>query len=182
MARISALLAVFGTLIASISTAVVPAALPLTAAAPVAYNAAPLVAGGGRRPRPVACSCARRRGSGAPLSPPGCRPVAAVAPVAYSAPVVAARTAEDVDANPQYTFAYSVQDGITGDSKAQEESRDGDVVRGSYSLIEPDGVRRTVSYYADSINGFNAVVQRDVPVVAAAAPVAVAPAKVVAAV
>uniref|UniRef100_T1GYP2 Uncharacterized protein n=1 Tax=Megaselia scalaris TaxID=36166 RepID=T1GYP2_MEGSC len=55
-------------------------------------------------------------------------------------------------------------------SKTQEETRDGDVVRGSYSLIEPDGSRRTVNYFADSINGFNAVVSKDLPV--AVAPVA----------
>lgn len=31
---------------------------------------------------------------------------------------------------------------------------------GSYSVVEPDGTVRTVIYTADSINGFNAVVQR----------------------
>lgn len=35
------------------------------------------------------------------------------------------------------------------------------MVQGSYSLIEPDGSRRVVSYAADPINGFNAVVQKD---------------------
>ena len=35
------------------------------------------------------------------------------------------------------------------------------MVQGSYSLIEPDGSRRTVSYAADPVNGFNAVVQKD---------------------
>lgn len=102
----------------------------------------------------------------------------APAPLAVApAPVAVVREADD--AYPQYQFAYSVQDGLTGDSKAQEEARDGDVVRGSYSLIEPDGVRRTVNYYADPINGFNAVVSRDAPILAAPAPVV--PAKVVAA-
>jgi Insect cuticle protein len=111
-------------------------------------------------------------------------PVIAAAP----APVIAARTvaatpilAKNVefdDAYPQYQFAYNVQDGLTGDSKTQEETRDGDIVKGSYSLIEPDGSRRTVNYYADPINGFNAVVQKDLPVVAApviAAKIAAAP-------
>jgi hypothetical protein len=41
-------------------------------------------------------------------------------------------------------------------------------------LIEADGSRRIVNYYADPINGFNAVVQKDLPVALAAAPVAVA--------
>ncbi|RLU24640.1 hypothetical protein DMN91_002729 [Ooceraea biroi] len=56
---------------------------------------------------------------------------------------------------------YYKQRTFQGDNKAQEETRDGDVVQGSYSLIEPDGGRRVVSYAADPINGFNAVVQRD---------------------
>lgn len=32
--------------------------------------------------------------------------------------------------------------------------------RSQYSLIEPDGSRRTVDYTADPINGFNAVVSK----------------------
>ena len=38
--------------------------------------------------------------------------------------------------------------------------RDGDVVKGEYSLVEPDGSIRTVKYVADHHNGFNAVVER----------------------
>ena len=68
---------------------------------------------------------------------------------------------DDYDPHPKYTFAYDVQDGLTGDSKSQHESRDGDVVHGSYSLIDPDGVKRTVEYTADDHNGFNAVVHRE---------------------
>ncbi|XP_054270133.1 cuticle protein 7-like [Macrosteles quadrilineatus] len=79
-------------------------------------------------------------------------------------------TDAEYDPNPQYQFAYSVQDPITGDAKAQEESRDGDFVKGSYSLVEPDGNVRTVQYTADPVNGFNAVVSRAVG--AAPAPVA----------
>lgn len=104
---------------------------------------------------------------------------AALTHFAVNRPVVAAKTAalvepEFVDPHPQYKFAYNVQDTLTGDSKTQEEVRDGDVVRGSYSLIEPDGSRRIVNYYADSLNGFNAVVQKDVPVAAAVAPIVAA--------
>lgn len=76
-------------------------------------------------------------------------PVAAVAPVT------------DYDPHPQYTYAYDVSDSLTGDSKSQHESRNGDVVSGSYSLIEADGTRRIVEYTADPINGFNAVVHRE---------------------
>lgn len=42
----------------------------------------------------------------------------------------------------------------------QYEERDGDVVRGYYSLREPDGTIRTVHYTADKVNGFNAHVVR----------------------
>lgn len=46
---------------------------------------------------------------------------------------------DDYDPNPQYSFAYDVQDGLTGDSKSQHETRQGDVVHGSYSLVDADG-------------------------------------------
>ena len=62
--------------------------------------------------------------------------------------------------DPSYAFAYQVQDQITGDSKSQEETRQGDFVKGRYSLVEPDGTRRIVDYTADPTNGFNAYVQK----------------------
>ncbi|XP_070500186.1 larval cuticle protein A2B-like isoform X1 [Chironomus tepperi] len=74
---------------------------------------------------------------------------------------VVTKVAEDYDHNPQYSFAYDVQDGLTGDSKSQHESRNGDVVEGHYSLVDSDGFKRTVHYKADPINGFNAQVQRE---------------------
>ncbi|XP_076622810.1 cuticular protein 3 [Colletes latitarsis] len=83
---------------------------------------------------------------------------------AVPAPVVAAvptAKLEELDSVPQYSFAYDVQDAVTGDSKAQYETRNGDIVQGSYSLIEADGTRRIVEYTADPINGFNAVVSRE---------------------
>lgn len=106
------------------------------------------------------------------------------APVAYAAPIakvaavapVAKYAVDEYDAHPQYSFAYDVQDGVTGDSKSQHETRDGDVVQGSYSVVDPDGTKRTVEYTADPHNGFNAVVHREplghVAKVAAVAPVA----------
>lgn len=96
--------------------------------------------------------------------------IPAAAPVAYAtAPLV--RT-DEYDPHPQYTYAYDVQDALTGDSKSQHETRNGDVVSGSYSLIEADGTRRVVEYTADPINGFNAVVHREPAVLKAAVPVA----------
>ncbi|XP_049303468.1 larval cuticle protein A2B-like isoform X2 [Bactrocera dorsalis] len=114
------------------------------------------------------------------------------APVYHAAPAVAVHAApvavaqkvvvksEEYDPHPQYKFSYGVDDKLTGDSKSQVEERDGDVVRGEYSLIDADGYKRTVQYTADPINGFNAVVNREplvkavavAPVVKTVAPVA----------
>ncbi|CAG9822715.1 unnamed protein product [Phaedon cochleariae] len=78
-------------------------------------------------------------------------------------PIAVAKTvvSDEYDPHPQYSYGYDVQDALTGDSKSQVESRDGDVVHGSYSLTDADGLRRTVDYTADPINGFNAVVRRE---------------------
>ncbi|XP_061710137.1 adult-specific cuticular protein ACP-20-like [Cydia pomonella] len=59
-------------------------------------------------------------------------------------------------AYPNYNFAYSVSDPHTGDHKSQHETRHGDLVKGSYSLVEPDGNLRSVHYSADDHRGFNA--------------------------
>ncbi|XP_058975818.1 cuticle protein 19-like [Musca domestica] len=64
---------------------------------------------------------------------------------------------------PKYSFSYGVKDPHTGDIKSQTEERDGDVVKGQYSLVEPDGSVRTVDYNADDHNGFNAVVHKTGP-------------------
>ncbi|KAJ8717735.1 hypothetical protein PYW07_005665 [Mythimna separata] len=66
----------------------------------------------------------------------------------------------DYYAYPRYAFEYAVKDPHTGDNKAQWEKRDGDVVKGAYSLVEPDGSIRIVEYWADAKSGFNAVVKR----------------------
>ncbi|XP_011195397.2 larval cuticle protein A2B-like [Zeugodacus cucurbitae] len=100
---------------------------------------------------------------------------AAPAVAVHAAPVAVAQKvvvkSEEYDPHPQYKYSYGVDDKLTGDSKSQVEERDGDVVRGEYSLIDADGYKRTVQYSADPINGFNAVVNRE-PLVKA---VAVAP-------
>ncbi|XP_051173933.1 larval cuticle protein A3A-like [Leptopilina boulardi] len=104
--------------------------------------------------------------------------LAAPVPLAYeSAPVAQAavitKTVDsEYDPHPEYSYSYDVQDSLTGDSKSQHETRDGDVVKGSYSLVEADGSKRTVDYVADPINGFNAVVKKEPATVAVvAAPV-----------
>jgi len=74
-------------------------------------------------------------------------------PVLAAAPLVG-----DIYAYPRYSYNYGVADGYTGDQKSATESRDGGVVKGSYSLVQPDGVLRTVNYVADPIHGFQAQV------------------------
>ncbi|XP_053602728.1 cuticle protein 8-like [Plodia interpunctella] len=61
----------------------------------------------------------------------------------------------------KYEYKYEVTDHQTGDRKSHWESRDGDRVRGVYTLYEPDGALRTVEYSADALSGFNAIVRRD---------------------
>nr|CAD7585900.1 unnamed protein product [Timema genevievae] len=63
-------------------------------------------------------------------------------------------------AHPKYNFHYSVHDHHTGDVKNQWEFRDGDIVKGSYTLVEPDGTTRTVDYSSDKHTGFNAEVKK----------------------
>lgn len=84
---------------------------------------------------------------------------------ALAKPGYAAGYAVDYYDHPKYAFNYGVSDHTTGDHKSQHEERDGDVVKGQYSLVEPDGSVRTVDYTADSVNGFNAVVSKSAPTV-----------------
>lgn len=56
--------------------------------------------------------------------------------------------------HPTYAFSYGVKDLHTGDVKSQWESRDEGIVKGHYSVLEPDGSIRSVHYSADSKNGF----------------------------
>ncbi|KAJ2939694.1 hypothetical protein O0L34_g14413 [Tuta absoluta] len=69
----------------------------------------------------------------------------------------------DYHAHPKYDYSYSVSDPHTGDHKTQHEARDGDVVKGEYSLLQPDGSFRKVTYTADDHNGFNAIVHNTAP-------------------
>lgn len=63
--------------------------------------------------------------------------------------------AEHEPGNP-YDFTYSVkEEGIDHDHKAQS---DGDVVKGEYRTLLPDGRTQIVRYTADWKNGYNAEV------------------------
>lgn len=87
----------------------------------------------------------------------------AVAPAvhSYATPVLAKTYVAEPSAPAHYDFEYSVHDPHTGDVKGQKETRRGDAVHGSYSLVDADGTKRTVEYTADAHHGFNAVVHKE---------------------
>ncbi|CAL8112497.1 unnamed protein product [Orchesella dallaii] len=66
--------------------------------------------------------------------------------------------AHDVHAYPAYKYSYGVADKHTGDQKSASEVRNGGVTKGSYSLVQPDGVIRTVNYISTPHGGFQAQV------------------------
>jgi hypothetical protein len=66
-------------------------------------------------------------------------------------------------AKPDYTFSYGVEDPLTGNSQNHKETRDGDIVKGQYTVLDPDGTTRTVTYTADPQNGFQATVHQSAP-------------------
>ncbi|GBP62164.1 Cuticle protein 19 [Eumeta japonica] len=70
------------------------------------------------------------------------------------------RSRPRINSHPKYSFDYSVKDPHTGDDKEHWETRDGDKVKGTYTLVETDGTKRVVEYEADDKNGFNAVVHK----------------------
>ncbi|XP_068086228.1 cuticle protein 21-like [Anabrus simplex] len=150
----------------------------LVAVANAGYLGAPAVYAPGA-PLAARAYAAPAYAAHAPLSY-AARPVAYAAAPAYAKVAAPVAVDTDYDPNPSYNYAYDIQDALTGDSKGQQESRQGDVVQGSYSLVEPDGTRRTVEYTADPVNGFNAVVHREPAVVAKAVVAAPAVAKVAA--
>lgn len=63
-----------------------------------------------------------------------------------------------------YHFQYAVHDPVTGDEKSHNEVSDGHgTVKGTYSLVEPDGSIRVVEYTADDVHGFQAEVKKIQP-------------------
>ncbi|XP_044737558.1 cuticle protein 7-like [Chrysoperla carnea] len=133
----------------------------------------------------LACIAATNAGYVAPYAGHGSylAPAAvAIAPTYHSgyAPLAKA-VVLDHHAPAHYSYEYGVADPHTGDVKSQHETREGDVVKGYYTLNEADGTKRIVHYTADPHNGFNAHVERAghavhaVPVKAVHAPVAIAP-------
>lgn len=62
-----------------------------------------------------------------------------------------------------YEFRYSVDDLRSGVVNDRWEQRVGQFVKGSYSLLEPSGMIRTVNYEVDGRRGFVAVVRTHYP-------------------
>merc|ERR1711963_204801 len=54
-----------------------------------------------------------------------------------------------INPNPQYTYSYQVSDDDKQTYLAHNEDRDGDVVTGTYSYVDPNGALITVTYTAD---------------------------------
>ncbi|XP_026493442.2 cuticle protein 8-like [Vanessa tameamea] len=107
--------------------------------------------------------------------------VAAASAIAVPFVPVAKVAYAEQEAPAHYEFQYSVHDEQSGDVKQQQESRAGDAVHGSYSLVQPDGVHRIVEYTADNEHGFNANVRYEGQPIAAPAPAKIAyaaPAKI----
>ncbi|CAB3243740.1 unnamed protein product [Arctia plantaginis] len=67
---------------------------------------------------------------------------------------------EDYDHNPSYQFGFDVNDDQYTNYQNRKEQRDGDVIKGSYSVVDSDGFIRTVTYTADPKEGFKAEVSR----------------------
>ncbi|XP_019869612.1 pro-resilin [Aethina tumida] len=58
---------------------------------------------------------------------------------------------KDEESEPaNYQFKYDVQDPPSGNDFGHEEERQGDVARGKYYVLLPDGRRQTVEYTADN--------------------------------
>ncbi|XP_038210879.1 cuticle protein 7-like [Zerene cesonia] len=132
----------------------------LAVAAPAVYHAAPASVY-------HAAPAAVYQAAPAPVYHAAPAPVAYhAAPVHYAAPVAKVLAQPEEFAHPKYEFSYAVSDPHTGDDKQQQEVRDGDVVKGSYSFHEADGSIRTVEYTADDHSGFNAVVHNTAPTAA----------------
>lgn len=62
--------------------------------------------------------------------------------------------------NSSYQFGFDVKDDEYTNYQQRKEVRDGNVIKGSYSVVDSDGFIRTVTYTADPKEGFKADVSR----------------------
>ncbi|XP_073951056.1 uncharacterized protein isoform X2 [Choristoneura fumiferana] len=70
------------------------------------------------------------------------------------------REPEDYDPHPSYQFGFDVNDDQYTNYQNRKEQREGDTIKGSYSVVDSDGFIRTVTYTADPKEGFKAEVSR----------------------
>ena len=63
--------------------------------------------------------------------------------------------------SPSYQFGFDVKDDEFTNYQNRKESREGNVIKGSYSVVDSDGFIRTVTYTADPKEGFKAEVVRE---------------------
>jgi hypothetical protein len=82
-------------------------------------------------------------------------------PAAYKPASYATAYKPESEQPAEYSFTYDVNDAQTYDVKSQSESLKNGYTVGQYSLIDADGLRRTVDYTADDYNGFQATVRRE---------------------
>lgn len=75
--------------------------------------------------------------------------------------IVAIIVTDSPPTSTEYNYWYNIIDPTTGDTKSAQEIRQGDIVKGSYSVIDPDGTKRTVDYTAGGKLGFKAVIRNE---------------------
>ncbi|XP_042857859.1 larval cuticle protein A2B-like [Penaeus japonicus] len=74
----------------------------------------------------------------------------------YDAPVVQSTHQVFEEVHEPYDFAYTVKNDESGADFAHSEASDGASIRGSYTVLLPDGRKQTVTYVADANNGYTA--------------------------
>ncbi|XP_027239263.2 uncharacterized protein [Penaeus vannamei] len=77
-------------------------------------------------------------------------------PHVYDAPVSHSFHPDPAEVHEPYDFAYTVRDDESGADFAHSEASDGASVRGSYTVLLPDGRKQTVTYVVDPTNGYTA--------------------------
>ncbi|XP_063598141.1 cuticle protein 18.6-like [Penaeus indicus] len=80
--------------------------------------------------------------------------VASAVPRPDSPPVYGAPPPTYKQPGMPFDFAYAVQDDYSGNNYAHQETSDGHVTSGSYSVALPDGRTEIVEFTADHDNGY----------------------------
>uniref|UniRef100_T1IQX6 Uncharacterized protein n=1 Tax=Strigamia maritima TaxID=126957 RepID=T1IQX6_STRMM len=86
--------------------------------------------------------------------------IATASPYKPYAKPAAAPEPEPEPINIDYKMSMYVQDDPSYNYQTREESKDGKIIKGQYTVLEPTGELRIVKYYADE-TGFHADVQNE---------------------